>query len=298
MLEVSRLSKSFLEKQAVDELSFSIQPGESLGLIGQNGAGKTTTFRMLLGLMERTDGTIEWEGKKAHHLPLEQVGYLPEERGLFAEEQVEQQLLFLAGLKNMSKKEARTSMAYWLEVFELEKEKKQKLNTLSKGNQQKIQLIAALVHRPDFLILDEPFSGLDPVNTDILKEAIQNLRRDGVTIIFSSHRMEHVEEICDKLVMLKNGRDILSGRLGEIKERMDRNRIVAEAPCPPEEVRMWEGVQEVRTSGEKMHIYTDTKSRSQDILQQLFTYGDVRVFRMEPPSLEEIFKEKIGESDA
>lgn len=230
MLEVSRLSKSFLEKQAVDELSFSIQPGESLGLIGQNGAGKTTTFRMLLGLMERTDGTIEWQGKKAHHLPLEQVGYLPEERGLFAEEQVEQQLLFLAGLKNMNKKEAKTSMAYWLEVFELEKEKKQKLNTLSKGNQQKIQLIAALVHRPDFLILDEPFSGLDPVNTDILKEAIQNLRRDGVTIIFSSHRMEHVEEICDKLVMLKSGRDILSGRLGEIKERMDRNRIVAEAP--------------------------------------------------------------------
>lgn len=298
MLEVSRLSKSFLEKQAVDELSFSIQPGESLGLIGQNGAGKTTTFRMLLGLMERTDGTIEWQGKKAHHLPLEQVGYLPEERGLFAEEQVEQQLLFLAGLKNMSKKEARTSMGYWLEVFELEKEKKQKLNTLSKGNQQKIQLIAALVHRPDFLILDEPFSGLDPVNTDILKEAIQNLRRDGVTIIFSSHRMEHVEEICDKLVMLKNGRDILSGRLGEIKERMDRNRIVAEAPCPPEDVRMWEGVQEVRESGEKMHIYTDTKARSQDILQQLFTYGDVRIFRMEPPALEEIFKEKIGESDA
>lgn len=298
MLEVSRLSKRFLEKQAVDELSFSIQPGESLGLIGQNGAGKTTTFRMLLGLMERTDGAIEWQGKKVHHLPLEQVGYLPEERGLFAEEQVEQQLLFLAGLKNMNKKEAKTSMAYWLEVFELEKEKKQKLNTLSKGNQQKIQLIAALVHRPDFLILDEPFSGLDPVNTDILKEAIQNLRRDGVTIIFSSHRMEHVEEICDKLVMLKSGRDILSGRLGEIKERMDRNRIVAEAPCPLEDVRTWEGVQEVRGSGEKMHIYTDTKSRSQDILQQLFTYGDVRVFRMEPPSLEEIFKEKIGESDA
>lgn len=298
MLEVNHLSKRFLEKQAVDELSFSIQPGESLGLIGQNGAGKTTTFRMLLGLMERTDGTIEWQGKKAHHLPLEQVGYLPEERGLFAEEQVEQQLLFLAGLKNMNKKEAKTSMAYWLEVFELEKEKKQKLNTLSKGNQQKIQLIAALVHRPDFLILDEPFSGLDPVNTDILKEAIQNLRRDGVTIIFSSHRMEHVEEICDKLVMLKNGRDILSGRLGEIKERMDRNRIVTEAPCPPEDVRMWEGVQEVRESGEKMHIYTDTKARSQDILQQLFTYGDVRIFRMEPPSLEEIFKEKIGESNA
>ncbi|MDZ5784008.1 ABC transporter ATP-binding protein [Marinococcus luteus] len=298
MLEVNHLSKRFLEKQAVDELSFSIQPGESLGLIGQNGAGKTTTFRMLLGLMERTDGMMEWQGKKVHHLPLEQVGYLPEERGLFAEEQVEQQLQFLAGLKNMNKKEAKTSMAYWLEVFELEKEKKQKLNTLSKGNQQKIQLIAALVHHPDFLILDEPFSGLDPVNTDILKEAIQNLRRDGVTIIFSSHRMEHVEEICDKLVMLKNGRDILSGRLGEIKERMDQNRIVAEAPCPPEEVRMWEGVREVRVSGEKMHIYTDTKARSQDILQQLFTYGDVRIFRMEPPSLEEIFKEKIGESDA
>ncbi|WP_079475317.1 ABC transporter ATP-binding protein [Marinococcus halophilus] len=298
MLEVDHLSKCFLEKQAVDELSFSIQPGESLGLIGQNGAGKTTTFRMLLGLMERTDGTIEWQGRKAHHLPLDRVGYLPEERGLFAEEQVEQQLLFLAGLKNMNKKEAKASMAYWLDVFELEKEKKQKLNTLSKGNQQKIQLIAALVHRPDFLILDEPFSGLDPVNTDILKEAIQNLRREGVTIIFSSHRMEHVEEICDKLVMLKNGKNILSGRLGEIKTRMDRNRIVAEASCPPEDIRTWEGVQEVREAGERLHIYTDTKARSRDILQQLFTYGDVRIFRMEPPSLEEIFKEKIGEAHA
>lgn len=191
-LQLQRVTKKYKDFTAVDDLNFTIEKGEIFGLIGQNGAGKTTTFRMILDLQETTAGTITWSGQPVNAINRDILGYLPEERGIFPTMKVEEQLYFFGELRGMKKAALKKEIDFWIQRFELEEKRKDKAETLSKGNQQKVQLIASFIHKPAFLILDEPFSGLDPVNKDLLKDAILLLKEQGTTILFSSHQMDNV----------------------------------------------------------------------------------------------------------
>lgn len=228
-LQIDRVSKQFGDFTAVDDLSFHVPKGEMFGLLGANGAGKTTTFRMILDILKPSDGTITWDGKHVDHRI---VGYLPEERGLYPKSPVRDQLVFLASLKGMRQAEAKRAVKSWLERLEIPQYETMRVEQLSKGNQQKIQLVAALLHNPELLILDEPFSGLDPVNVEILKREVLALRDTGTTIVFSSHRMEHVEELCQHIGILKGGRAVVSGDVPTIKARYAEPVLFIETDRP------------------------------------------------------------------
>ena len=187
-LKINHLTKKFGDFTAVDDLNFNVHDGEMYGLLGGNGAGKTTTFRMILNILNPTSGSVTFNDKKIDYNFTDYIGYLPEERGLHPKLTVEEQVLYLAQLKNMSKQDAKKQLEYWLERFNVSENMNKKIGALSKGNQQKIQLIASIIHNPNLLILDEPFSGLDPVNVELLKEAVKELNKNGATIIFSTHR--------------------------------------------------------------------------------------------------------------
>ncbi|QEY88689.1 ABC transporter, ATP-binding protein [Bacillus amyloliquefaciens] len=217
MLTIENVTKTFGSFTAVDNLNLQIPEREMFGLLGANGAGKTTTFRMILGLLSLTDGHITWKGQPVNYSISEKIGYLPEERGLYPKVKVSDQLVYLARLKGMGKKEAEKELMTWLERFGITDYKNKKVEELSKGNQQKIQFISAVLHKPELLILDEPFSGLDPVNVELLKEAVISLKNSGVSIVFSSHRMEHVEELCENLCILQKGKPVVQGNLKDIK---------------------------------------------------------------------------------
>ncbi|MBR3216575.1 MAG: ATP-binding cassette domain-containing protein, partial [Exiguobacterium sp.] len=224
-LHIERVTKEFGDFKAVDDLTFRVPQGEMFGLLGANGAGKTTTFRMILDILKPTDGSITWNGKAVDHRI---VGYLPEERGLYPKSQVREQLVFLASLKGMRGSDAKRAVKSWLERLEIPQYETMRVEQLSKGNQQKIQLVAALLHNPELVILDEPFSGLDPVNVEILKREVLALRDAGTTIVFSSHRMEHVEELCQHVGILKGGRAVVSGDVPTIKSRYEEPALFIE----------------------------------------------------------------------
>src|SRR5699024_8552485 len=201
MLEVKQLYKSFGSLKAVDDVSFTIREGEIMGMIGQNGAGKTTTFRLILDFLTADSGAVLWNGKPLTKDDYNVIGYLPEERGLYPRVSIEEQLIYFAQLRGMSKNDVKGKIDYWMDKFQVKGKKTDKVKTLSKGNQQKVQLISTLLHEPKLIILDEPFSGLDPVNASLLEEGIKELRKHGSSVIFSSHNMNNVEDICDHLVM-------------------------------------------------------------------------------------------------
>ena len=217
-LKIEHLTKKFGNYTAVDNLNFNVHDGEMYGLLGGNGAGKTTTFRMILNILKPTSGSVTFNDKKIDYNFTDYIGYLPEERGLHPKLTVEEQVMYLAQLKNMSKQDAKKQLEYWLERFKVSENMKKKIGALSKGNQQKIQLIASIIHNPKLLILDEPFSGLDPVNVELLKEAVKELNKNGATIIFSTHRMEHVEELCESICILKRGKQVAEGSIKSIKD--------------------------------------------------------------------------------
>ncbi|MDP4162522.1 MAG: ATP-binding cassette domain-containing protein, partial [Bacillota bacterium] len=205
VLKLEHVTKRYGQFTAVNDLSITIPEREMFGFLGANGAGKTTTFRMILGLIDPTDGEITWEGQHIDYSKSHLVGYLPEERGLYPKLKVKDQLVYLARLRGMAKKDAIAELKVWLERFKVPEYENKRVDELSKGNQQKIQFIAAVIHKPKLLILDEPFSGLDPVNVELLKEAVINLKESGTTIVFSSHRMDHVEEMCEHLCIMHHG---------------------------------------------------------------------------------------------
>lgn len=209
-LTVEQLTKKFDHFTAVDHLSFEAENGKIFGLIGQNGAGKTTTFRMILKLLVPTVGVIKWGGETVNTLDRDMIGYLPEERGMYPKMAVEDQIIFFGRLRGKNKRDLKKEADYWIERFGLSDKRRALTETLSKGNQQKVQLIVSMIHQPSLLILDEPFSGLDPVNAELLKKAILELKERGATIIFSSHRMDHVEELCDHLCLLQKGKSLFS----------------------------------------------------------------------------------------
>ena len=216
MLELKNISKEFGNKKAVNNLSFKVEKGKILGIVGRNGAGKSTTFRMILNIIEPTEGEILYNEKKIEKEVLDKFGYLPEEGSLIPAYTVLELCEYYGALKLMNISEIRKKLLYWLEKFNISEYLNKKIKDLSKGNRQKIQFIVSNLHEPDFLILDEPFSGLDPISVEELKKCILELKNQGKTIIFSSHRMDHVEELCDEIVILNNGDTLIKGNLKEI----------------------------------------------------------------------------------
>lgn len=299
MLEVEGLTKAFGEMKAVDNVSFRIPDGKILGLIGQNGAGKSTTFRLILNFLDQDKGTISWNGQPINEEDYNIIGYLPEERGLYPKVTIEDQLIYFGRLRGKSKKEIVPLIDKWMEKFQVKGKKTDKVKSLSKGNQQKVQLISTLIHEPKLVILDEPFSGLDPVNAELLKQGIIELKDQGSCVIFSSHNMENVEQICDHLVMLKNGKMVLNGRVDEIREQFGRTQLQIETTISKEELETIPGVLEViekRTN--VFNIRLEDPSVGKVIFDKALELTDyLPVFNQQPPTLEEIFKLKVGEEN-
>lgn len=296
MLEAKNLTKTFGPLTAVDDVSFTIKEGEILGMIGQNGAGKTTTFRLILDFLTADKGEVLWNGKRLTKSDYDIVGYLPEERGLYPKVTIEDQLIYFARLRGKKKKDIKPLIDMWMEKFQVKGKKTDKVKSLSKGNQQKVQLIATLLHDPKLVILDEPFSGLDPVNAGLLEEGIKELRKKGACVIFSSHNMNNVEEICDRLLMLRDGSVVLDGTVREIREQFGRTKLFLETPMSKQELSELPGVLDVKTTNEGIYLLDlEEASYGKAIFDVVTKDGFIPTFSQQPPTLEEIFKVKAGE---
>ncbi|QQZ08314.1 ABC transporter ATP-binding protein [Heyndrickxia vini] len=295
-LSLSHVTKRFGSFTAVNDLSITIPEKEMFGFLGANGAGKTTTFRMILGLMDANEGSITWNGKKIDYSTSRFIGYLPEERGLYPKLKVKDQLVYLARLRGMSKQDALTELKIWLDRFNVPEYLDKKVEELSKGNQQKIQFIAAVLHKPKLLILDEPFSGLDPVNVESLKSAVTELKDNGSTIVFSSHRMEHVEELCENLCIMHHGKPVVHGGLKEIKKSFGKKNITIHADFDLTFLENYPGVVKSKKTAEGVLLQISDEDLAQQILNEINGKGFIRKFELEEPSLNDIFIEKVGAS--
>lgn len=299
MLEVKHLRKTFGDLVAVDDVSFEIEPGTIMGIIGQNGSGKTTIFRMILDfLTPEGNGEVLWNGVTLTDKVYNTVGYLPEERGLYEKMTIEQQIIYFAELRGMKKADIIDKIDEWMVRFNVKGKRTDKIKSLSKGNQQKVQLIATLIHEPKLVILDEPFSGLDPVNADFLKKGIVALKDKGSCVIFSSHNMNNVEEICDKLVMIHNGKQVLYGSIEEVRNSFGRTKLLIEASdWTEEQLAALEGVKVVKHQYSNEYILElEDESYGKAIFDQVAKGSYLPVFYQQAPTLEEIFKMKAGES--
>ncbi|WP_338961860.1 ABC transporter ATP-binding protein [Lactococcus garvieae] len=297
MLEVKNLRKTFGELVAVDDLSFTIEDGEILGFIGQNGSGKTTTFRLILDFLMQDSGSVLWNGKPLSSDEYNIIGYLPEERGLYPKDSIETQLRFFGQLRGKTRKEIDEKIDYWMEKFEVKGKRTDKVKTLSKGNQQKVQLIATLIHEPKLVILDEPFSGLDPVNAELLKTAVAELREQKVCIVFSDHNMMNVEKMVDKMIMVKEGKKILDGTVDAVRQSFGRTKVFIEAPVSEEELLQLEGIKEVQVERNGTYELTlENEEAGKAVFDYVTQSGYIQMFSQQPPSLEEIFKMKAGDA--
>ena len=304
ILELKNIRKSFGDKEVLHGVSFQVESGKALGLLGRNGAGKTTTIRILMDVFHANSGEILLDGRQFQPRK-HQIGYLPEERGLYPKRTVIDQMVYLATLRGMKPGEARVSAKKWLERLEVAEYETKKLETLSKGNQQKVQLAATLVNNPDMVILDEPFSGLDPVNSQILKDVVNELINDKRLVIFSSHQMSYVEEFCDNIAIINQGQVVLDGQLKDIKKEYSRNRLMlaAENHTLEELARKvegeWQGL--ARVSGRKKEFLVLELSEGADkraFLERLAKSDvDVEKFGRYEPSLNDIFVAKVGEEE-
>ena len=301
-LELKNIKKSFEDKEILHGVSFSVESGRALGLLGRNGAGKTTTIRIIMDVFHANEGEILLDGKK--FVPDgSQVGYLPEERGLYPKKVVKEQMVYLAMLRGMNKKQALASTAKWLEKLQVSEYTDRKLDTLSKGNQQKVQLAATLVGEPEIVILDEPFSGLDPVNSQILKDVITELISEGRIVIFSSHQMSYVEEFCEDIAIINYGNVVLSGNLDEIKEEYGKGRKILSATnysleelkalC---EEKMSDKVKVLFVNKHNVVLDLNEGVNQWQVLDTLKNLDvDVKTFGAYEPSLNDIFVSKVGE---
>ena len=294
MLKVENVTKYYGNFKAVDNLSFSVKPGEIFGLLGVNGAGKTTTFRMIMGLLEPTEGKITLDDKPIDYSVTDNIGFLTEERSLLTKLTVKEQALFYGNLKNMKDKDILNRLDYLLKKFEISEYKNKKIKELSKGNQQKIQFIMAIINEPKLLILDEPFSGLDPFNVELFKKEIIEMSKKGSMIIFSSHRMEHVELFCKKLAIILKGRTVLEGYLKDIKKDYRKKNIFVKGDIDSNEIKNIKGVIDVIKTAEQYEI----KIESDDIVDKVFNKikncKNITKFIVEEASLNEIFVSKVG----
>ena len=288
------LTKRFGDKTAVDGLDLEVGNQQIFGLLGPNGSGKTTTIRMSLGIYARDAGEIEALGSADPLEVRDRLGYLPEDRGLYPKMKVAEQLAFLGTIRGLSQREARKRAAQWLDRLGLGERAKSDTNELSKGMQQKIQFAAAVLHDPELVVLDEPFTGLDPINTRLLKELILEQRDRGATVILSTHRMDQVEQMCESICLIHEGRSVLSGALSEIKASYGESTVNLEYDGPAGALSNLAGVREVRDSGRTASLLLDDRDASQDVLRQLIDRVKVRSFELAEPSVEDIFLDKVG----
>lgn len=303
-LEVKNLKKSFGEKEVLHGISFSIESGRALGLLGRNGAGKTTTIRILMDVFKANEGSITLDGKEFHPGDF-QIGYLPEERGLYPKKGVQEQIMYLAALRGLDGKTVKKQTMHWLERLGVAEYAGKKLETLSKGNQQKVQLAQTLVCNPDIIILDEPFSGLDPVNSQVLKDVIREQIQEGKLVIFSSHQMSYVEEFCEDIVLLNHGDVVLSGNLREIKKEYGNNRLVialenTSGETSAERIRekMSEKLQVIGQRQEEVVVEMTGETTRKEVLEELLEKGLIpEHFGNYEPSLTEIFVERAGDQE-
>lgn len=293
-LILDRVSKTFAGKIVVDKVSLKLSQPGVYGLLGTNGAGKTTTIRMLLGIITKDSGEITWNGQPVNRKDVN-FGYLPEERGVYPKVKIIEQLLYFAELKGMARDQAETSIRKWAKRLKVEEYLEMPAEKLSKGNQQKVQFMTAIIHDPDLVVLDEPFSGLDPVNTEILKEIIIELVRDGKFVIMSAHQMATIEEFCSDILILDKGKTVLQGNLKEIKATYPANRVQIDADQAIEDLV---SANKLKIENAKNHQYTikiSSEEQAEKLLKDLIE-KDVKITRFEimKPTLNDIFIEKVG----
>ena len=294
-LILENVSKTFVSKKAVDGISFSLNRPQVFGLLGSNGAGKTTTIRMLLGIIKKDSGEITWNGKKVDRKSVN-FGYLPEERGVYPKVKIYDQLMYFAELKGMNKQEANNAIQNWAKKLKVEEYMEMPAEKLSKGNQQKIQFMTAIIHNPELVVLDEPFSGLDPVNTELLKNIIIDLVKRGKYVIMSAHQMATIEEFCTDILILNKGKTVLQGNLREIKEGYPANRLQIEVN---EKINKYVEKFGLEIENEKNNDYTikiNNEKKAHELLQELVKNGIIiNKFEIKKPTLNDIFIEKVGE---
>ena len=296
MLRVKNVTKYYGDFKAVDNLSFEVKDGEIFGLLGVNGAGKTTTFRMIMRLIDDYEGTITLDNKPIDYTVTNKIGFLTEERSLLTKLTVKEQILFYGHLKDMKEEEILKKLDYWLDRFEVKEYKDKKIKELSKGNQQKIQFISAIINDPKLLILDEPFSGLDPINIEEFKEVILEFKKKGSTIIFSSHRMDHVEMFCEKLVILLRGKPVIEGYISDIKKQYRKKNIIVIGNIDIKDAKKIDGVVNIEKNANEYIIKIEDESKIQNVFKYISKCKNVTKFVVEEPSLNEIFIAKVGEA--
>ena len=296
MLKVENVTKYYGDFLAVDNLSFEVKDGEIFGLLGVNGAGKTTTFRMVIGLLDETSGTIPVDDKPIQHTQSDKIGFLTEERSLLLKLTVLEQAIYYGVLKGMRKSAVEKKLDELLERFNIKEYKNRKLKELSKGNQQKVQFITAIINDPKLLILDEPFSGLDPINVQLFMDVIMDLKKKGTSIIFSSHRMEHVELFCEKLVILVHGKPVLQGYLKDIKKQYRKKNIHIIGDVDIKSLEQIDGVLKVTSNPEEIIVQIASDDKAKNVFKYITTCKNITKFDVEDATLNEIFIEKVGEA--
>lgn len=294
MLKVENITKYYNKTKAVDNLSFTVEKGEIFGLLGENGAGKTTTFRIILGLINASSGNVTLDGKKIDYSLTDKIGYVTEERSLLTKMTVKDQILLYGVLKGMSEDNILKEMRKWLKKFQISDYENRKIKELSKGNQQKIQFIAAVINKPKLLILDEPFSGLDPINVELLKKAIKELQSNGSSIIFSSHQMEQIEDFCEKLIILSHGKVVVSGYLKDIKNEYQKKNILLRGDnLPLDKIRKLKGVISLEEHRGEYLVKIESLDIADSIFKIVKDYN-ITKYDVTEPTLNEIFIEKVG----
>ena len=293
VLEFRNIQKSFGEKEVLKGISFATEGKKAFGLLGRNGAGKTTAIRILMGVFPANGGEVLIDGKPIDRASVG-IGYLPEERGLYPKKKIIDQLVYFAELKGMSRKDAEKSIDYWLSRLEMSEYKNKSLDTLSKGNQQKIQLVTALAHDPQIIILDEPFSGLDPVNAMLLKSVVKEEISKGKIVIFSSHQMSYIEEFCDRIAIINGGKTVLHGDLAEIKRNCPRNKLVIRSVDADAIMKKYESRCSLGENGEIL-FRLDDESEKSGVMNALVSEYDVDEIKVFEPSLNDIFVEYAEE---
>ncbi len=297
MLKLENVRKTYGSLVAVDNLSFSVKNGEIFGLLGENGAGKTTTFRMIMGLLEPDKGKITLDGKKIDYKVTDKIGFVTEERSLLTKLTVKEMIEYYGVLKGMVESDIDKKLDYWLEKFEITEYKNKKIKELSKGNQQKIQFISAVINDPKLLILDEPFTGLDPINVNLLKDAVKELQKKGCSIIFSSHQMEYIEDFCEQLIILVHGRAILNGSLDEIKENYAKKNIIIKADdLDIDAIKKIKGVIDVEQKANEVVVHIEDISISKSVFDIVKDKYVTKYVVADAP-LNEIFIHYVGGKD-
>ncbi len=295
MLKVEKIKKYYGTNLAVDNLTFTVDDGEIFGLLGSNGAGKTTTFRIIMGLLDSNSGSVTLDGKKIDYSVTDKIGFVTEERSLLTKMTVKEQILYYGRLKGLSENKILERLDKWLEKFKITDYKNRKIKELSKGNQQKVQFISAVINEPKLLILDEPFTGLDPINVSMLKDAIYELKEKGCSIIFSSHQMEHIEQFCEKLVILVKGKTVLEGYLKDIKKDYQKKNILIRGDINKEELLKVDGVLEINNIKDEYEIKIENEKVVERVFKKI-SHCNITKFVVEEASLNEIFIAKVGAS--